>query len=79
MDLTGKRSSNLLSSQAPEWGGETELGKEGFGLIDRSPPPSRLPSVGAVPRLRQAPAPVEGENFATGQIPVPAPLLDVLF
>jgi hypothetical protein len=53
------------AEQTPEWEGETKVGNEGFRLIDGLSPPVRLSSVVAIPRLCEASAPLEQENFTT--------------
>jgi hypothetical protein len=78
--MVARRSKRVRSArQSPERGGEIELGEEGFRLARVPSPPLWLPPVGAVPGLRKTPAQIQRENLAARQVPLCAPLLDVLF
>ena len=58
---------------------QTQLREERLCFVNRFAPPIRLAAVWPIPGLRQAPALVQAQQRALGQVPLLAPTIHVFF
>jgi hypothetical protein len=68
-----------MLAKVPEGGGQPQFCKQRFGLINCSSPPCRVSPVRTIPGLRQAPCLFQGQQRAAWQLPLLAPVVDMLF